>query len=474
MAAPPAAAQPKPCCVCGDEGGKHCTLCKSRHYCGKKCQVVDWKERGHKEACKRMAKEFSDRLLDELMPAKLKIKEEPPIVDNVAPADGATAAVGRAPVQTTAIVKAIAPKNDAPDWRGTCAICFDELPLGAAATFYPCCSKKLCTACGVKCWQHDNRCPLCRAPACTSDAEQLRRLQKHVDKGNAEAQNMLGDAYCNGQAGLKKSAKRAFQLYQLAAAQGHAPSQTLLGLCFGFRHGAKIDYKSAAQWYRRAAEQGHPIAQLNLGQMFRQRQGRDAVIRRSRAVVASRRGAGLARRALQPRRLSCKRRRCASTREPLPRGTPRLWPSANGSRPTSQRRATAEAALQGLEAATARLEAPATTAHGGPSRRRDGRGAAAADAPEARCACQICTIMTRRSWTTEQTPGGTVSGELSDSGAAAQSRHDIQSPKSTLGPARFRGGVCSRSRSVLVRTLLWLPEACRGSAAVRAREPPAR
>jgi TPR repeat protein len=267
MDAPPAAAQPKPCCVCGDEGGKHCTLCKSRHYCSKKCQVVDWKEGGHKEACKQMAKEFQDRLLDELMPLK-KVKEEPPIVADVAPAAGSKARLPAARTTSTALVKATAPNDGAPDWRGTCAICFDELPLGAATTFYSCCSKKICKECSDKCLQHDNRCPLCRTPASTSAAERLRRLQKHVDKGDAEAQNMLGDSYHEGQIGLKKSAKRAFQLYQLAAAQGYAPAQTSLGICFEHGHGAKIDYKSAAQWYRRAAEQGHPQAQFNLGLSF--------------------------------------------------------------------------------------------------------------------------------------------------------------------------------------------------------------
>jgi hypothetical protein len=39
MADAPAAAAQKPCCVCAKECGKHCTLCKSRHYCSKACYV---------------------------------------------------------------------------------------------------------------------------------------------------------------------------------------------------------------------------------------------------------------------------------------------------------------------------------------------------------------------------------------------------------------------------------------------------
>jgi len=86
-----------------------------------------------------MAADFQDRLLDELMPAKLKIKEEPAIVEDVAPAAGfnAAACLPAVQTQTTALVKATAVKDDAPDWRGTCAICLDKLPvLGSRQTFY--------------------------------------------------------------------------------------------------------------------------------------------------------------------------------------------------------------------------------------------------------------------------------------------------------------------------------------------------
>jgi TPR repeat protein len=219
MDEPPAAALKSPCCVCAEPGGKHCTECKSRNYCSKKCQLVDWND-GHKSACKQLAVKFQDRLLDTLMPAK-KIKEEPPIVEGVAPAAGlkAAARLPAAPTQTTALVKATAVHGDAPDWRGTCAICCDLLPVDhGQQTLYSCCCKRLCTACSDKCQQYDERCPLCRTPV-PSEAEWLRRMQKHVDEGNAEAQLALGATFELGDMGLKQSHKRAFQLYQLAAAQ---------------------------------------------------------------------------------------------------------------------------------------------------------------------------------------------------------------------------------------------------------------
>jgi hypothetical protein len=263
------AAGARACCVCAAPNGKHCAKCKSRHYCSKACQVADWKEGGHKEQCKQLAAAFQDRLLDELMPAKLKIKEEPAIVADVAPAAGLKAS-GRLPAVPTAKAgEASAVKDGTLDWRGTCAICLDQLPVDISRQiFYECCCKRLCKECSGKCVEYDVRCPLCRTPAATSAAENLRRLQKHADEGNPEAQVELGDKYHDGDLGLKKSAKRALHLYQLAAAHGHVQGQVTLGECYHHGIGVKINYKTAAQWYRRAAEQGYPVAQSNLGGMF--------------------------------------------------------------------------------------------------------------------------------------------------------------------------------------------------------------
>ncbi|KAJ1455549.1 hypothetical protein M885DRAFT_565118, partial [Pelagophyceae sp. CCMP2097] len=99
MGDPSAAAIPKPCCVCAAPDGKHCVKCKSRHYCSKACQLVDWKKGGHKEQCKQLAAKFQDRLLDELMPAK-KVKEEPAIVTDVLLADGSKARLSAVPATT--------------------------------------------------------------------------------------------------------------------------------------------------------------------------------------------------------------------------------------------------------------------------------------------------------------------------------------------------------------------------------------
>ncbi|KAJ1461382.1 hypothetical protein M885DRAFT_611658 [Pelagophyceae sp. CCMP2097] len=248
----------KPCCVCDAPGGKHCTKCKTPHYCSKKCQLVDWKG-GHKEQCKQLASAFQDRLLDALMPEK-KPKEEPAIVEDVAPA--------------TAAAMVAAPKHVIPIWRGTCAICMDLIPIEAERQkFYECCCEKVCKACFLKYVEYDTRCPLCRAPAYKSNAEWVRRVQKHADEGNMEAQVELGYAYRDEGGTLKKNFKRAHHWFERAATQGYARAQLALGYCYDRGCGVKIDHKTAALWYRRAAEQGLPDAQSNLGVCFSNGQG---------------------------------------------------------------------------------------------------------------------------------------------------------------------------------------------------------
>jgi len=270
MDEPPTKAAPKPCCVCDEPGGKHCTKCKSRHYCSKACQLVDWYERGHKAACKQLAAEFQDRLLDSLMPDKLKIKEAPAVVEDVSPAAGLKAAP-RAPVVRTAAaaeVNAGALSDVTQKWRrGTCAICLDLLPF-EGQVFLECCCKNICSACSNTCEGYDPRCPLCMTPHYETKAEWVRRLQAHVDTGNAVAQNSLGNAYRTGDMDLEQSIQRAVQLYELAAAQGNLKSQTSLAYCYLSGDGVKMNLKTALMWYRRAAEQGFPQAQFNLGIMF--------------------------------------------------------------------------------------------------------------------------------------------------------------------------------------------------------------
>jgi hypothetical protein len=124
------------------------------------------------------------------------------------------------------VVKAGAPSDATPHWRGTCAICLELLPIAVERrVLYACCCKKICVVCAHKCDERDTRCPFCRAAACKSNAESMRRLQKHADKGHAEAQEELGSLFFFGRQGIEKNLKRAVE-------QGHHIAQCNLGSMF--------------------------------------------------------------------------------------------------------------------------------------------------------------------------------------------------------------------------------------------------
>ena len=65
------------------------------------------------------------------------------------------------------------------------------------------------------------RCMMCRTESAKSAEEDIKRLQRWVDKGKAWAQTMLGQMYRNGQ-GVDQSYQQAKELYELAATQGNA------------------------------------------------------------------------------------------------------------------------------------------------------------------------------------------------------------------------------------------------------------
>jgi len=93
-------------------------------------------------------------------------------------------------------------------------------------------------------------------------------MQVHVAKGRAIAQLNLGNAYRQGQMGLEKEPERGFALYELAARQGHALAQNMLGIFYGRGEIVEMNQETSAQWHRLAAEQGHPDGQSNLGRLY--------------------------------------------------------------------------------------------------------------------------------------------------------------------------------------------------------------
>ena len=67
--------------------------------------------------------------------------------------------------------------------------------------------------------------------------------------------------------------KQAAKLYQPLADKGNAEAQYVLGMMYRAGRGVERDNKEAKKWYQMAAEQGHPIAQFYLGWMHARGKG---------------------------------------------------------------------------------------------------------------------------------------------------------------------------------------------------------
>jgi len=88
-----------------------------------------------------------------------------------------------------------------------------------------------------------------------------------AEQGYAQAQELLGEMYRNGH-GVTQDYETAFKWYKLAAEQGNSIAQNNLGAMFALGHGVTQDFRAALKWYKLAAEQRFVKAQLSLGTMY--------------------------------------------------------------------------------------------------------------------------------------------------------------------------------------------------------------
>ena len=100
----------------------------------------------------------------------------------------------------------------------------------------------------------------------------LRGFRVHAERGDAEAQFILGTMYDDGE-GVPQDHAEAVQWYRRAAEQKLAVAQFMLGLMYAEGEDIPQDHAEAIRWYRRAAEQGYADAQFNLGFMYRKGYG---------------------------------------------------------------------------------------------------------------------------------------------------------------------------------------------------------
>ena len=102
--------------------------------------------------------------------------------------------------------------------------------------------------------------------------ETVKILKPLAEKGDSEAQSLLGWMYFRGE-GVAKSNKAALQWYVLAAEKGNHGAQFNLGFMYHQGHGVPLDYSEAVRWYIKAREGGNVFAHYNLGLLIEEGKG---------------------------------------------------------------------------------------------------------------------------------------------------------------------------------------------------------
>ncbi|MEZ5542126.1 MAG: tetratricopeptide repeat protein [Pseudomonadota bacterium] len=85
-------------------------------------------------------------------------------------------------------------------------------------------------------------------------------------QGNAYAQKMLGDIYAAGM-GVPRNPRLAADWREKAAKRGNVDAQCLLGKMYLYGEGVDKDQGKAEQWLNRAADEGNSEAQYLLGKL---------------------------------------------------------------------------------------------------------------------------------------------------------------------------------------------------------------
>jgi TPR repeat protein len=106
-----------------------------------------------------------------------------------------------------------------------------------------------------------------------ADRKLMAEIRARAEKGDAQSQSALGEAFHFGTLGVTKNYAEAVKWYRKAAEQNLAEAQFNLGSCYAYGQGVTKDEVEALKWFRKAAEQNLAEAQFNLGICYAYGQG---------------------------------------------------------------------------------------------------------------------------------------------------------------------------------------------------------
>ena len=100
-----------------------------------------------------------------------------------------------------------------------------------------------------------------------SETERVTKLKIEAEKGNAEAQYLLGGAYYFGD-GVSVDNDNAYEWFKKSAEQNNSDAQYYLGMIYKYGDGTSLNDKQAFFWFKKSAEQNDPAAQYELANIY--------------------------------------------------------------------------------------------------------------------------------------------------------------------------------------------------------------
>lgn len=108
----------------------------------------------------------------------------------------------------------------------------------------------------------------------TKSKTKIEELREKAERGDAQAQYDLGQAYDLAR-GVERNYREAAQWYLKSANQGHRGAQFSLGYFYEYGQGVHIDLEEAVMWYQKSAAQRNTSALIFLGKCYEHGKGVD-------------------------------------------------------------------------------------------------------------------------------------------------------------------------------------------------------
>jgi len=269
------------CAACGKSGDnlKACTACKLVKYCNRECQISHRPK--HKKECRKRAAEL--RCAGDDKTSNSNVNEISEGIGNVGLSGSVSGSstdkktstsceqnnYGDVSISDEELFQDPPPKEE-------CQICYLPMPFsngvcGISKIYMTCCGKVFCSGCVVAESQEMKEgkmkplCAFCREPIGVSKKVHIDRVKKRIGMKDALACHRLGQAYSNGEWGLPRNSKKAFELYVQAVKNGVTEGYISISSAYQSGEGVGKDLAKAMYYCKLAAIGGHEIARNNLG-----------------------------------------------------------------------------------------------------------------------------------------------------------------------------------------------------------------